>query len=227
MQFYGFRPEALDFLIENKLSNNKIYYEAHKEQYITQIKRPFYLLAENMLPVMLQIDQCFITDPRRILSRIRRDTRFSKDKTLYRDKVWIAFVRDKKKWSSSPCCYFEMNPDGFSYGIGYYNTPSDTMSIYRDMILQENAFFLKAEQVIKVNSKFILDGKDYKRPKCPNAPQKYQKWLNKRELGLHYKSQDYNLLFTGDFLKPMLDDFLKVAPFYHFLQAIETRKLKS
>ncbi len=191
-----------------------------------QIKEPFYLLAEQMRPVMEKMDPNFITDPKRIMSRIRRDTRFTKDKSLYRDRVWLAFVRDKKRWSSSPCCYFEMSPSGFQYGVGYYWMPPDRMAICREMILEEEPVFQKAYRCVEKNRKFIFSGREYKRPKCPDAPEKYQIWLNKKELELFYHSDDFNSLFSGNFVEPMLMDLGNMIPFYRFLQAAEERGKK-
>jgi uncharacterized protein (TIGR02453 family) len=223
MEFSGFLPEALDFLVENRLHNDKGFYDAHKEQYIKQIKEPFYALAEKMVPVMEKMDPDFITDPKRILSRLRRDTRFTKDKSLYRDRVWLAFVRDKKRWSSSPCCYFEISPEGFAYGVGYYWMPPSQMAICRDMILHEDPIFRKAYRCVQKNTKFIFDGLEYKRPKCPDAPKKYQTWLNKKELQLSYDSEDFEQLFSGEFVDPMLKDLEIMIPFYCFLQEAEAR----
>ena len=44
-----------------------------------------------MTPEMVKIDPQFVTVPSRMVSRVRRDTRYTKDKTLYRANMWLFF----------------------------------------------------------------------------------------------------------------------------------------
>lgn len=226
MLFTEFKPDMLKFLLENRLHDSKNWYDEHKMLYKELVAAPFYALIEKMLPSMLVIDNGFITQPGKMLSRVRRDTRFARDKTLYRDNVWIVFIRDKNSMSTMPCYYFEINQESWGYGAGYYNTPSDTMQTMREMILKEDKMFLQAFQTVQKQKHFALYGYEYKRPKHPDAKKEYQPWLNKKTIGLSFETRDFTSLFDGTFYDRMLSDFTEIAPFYYFLQAAEERKFR-
>lgn len=224
MEFTGFRPQGLDLLIENRLQNSKEFYEAHKTQIQALVNEPFYALIERMTPVMREIDPLFVIQPKRMLSRVRRDTRYTHDKTLYRDHAWIAFGRAREeRFAERPVYYFEITPEYYGYGCGYYQAPPSEMRVAREMILAGDQRFSDAFRAVNTQSRFTLYGDSYKRPKYPDAPAQYQPWLNRKNLGLACERTDFDSLFDGSFVETMLDGFAQIAPFYHFLCAIKER----
>lgn len=219
MEFIGFQPRALDLLIENRMANNKDFYEAHKPDLRLLVLEPMHALCMKMSESMLLIDPSFVTVPTRIVSRIRRDTRFTKDKTLYRDHCWLEFGQPKEGYESRLVYYFEFGPQSWGYGCGYYKTPPLEMVKLRQMILMEDRRFVQAFEIVTQDHRFSLYGDMYKRPKHPEAKELYQNWLNRKNIGLSYESQDFDKLFSGEFVSEMLDDFKRIAPFYYFLRA--------
>lgn len=223
MNFTGFSPAALDLLVENRIQNNKDFYETHKSEIKTLIWEPLTALADMMAPTMEKIDPTFVIDHRRMLSRIRRDTRFTKDKSLYRDHVWITFARMRQeRFSERPGYHVEISPDGFNYGCGYYRIPPAEMQIARNLILSRDKIFLEAFHAVN-QTEFVLYGEDYKRPKHPDEPAEFQIWLNKKNLGISYSSTNFTSLFDGSFVDVMLERMEAVAPFYSFLCHIKQR----
>ena len=61
-------------------------------------------LIEKLTPAMLSIDSQFVTVPRadKIICRIWRDTRYSRDPSLYRNSMWIIFKRDRMHSTDYP-----------------------------------------------------------------------------------------------------------------------------
>ena len=96
-KFNGFSPETLDFLRNLKENNGKVWFEAHKQDYQDYLLDPLRNLVMDMNEFMLTIDPYFDTTPaaKRPISRVYRDTRFSKDTSLYRSAMWMTF----KRWS--------------------------------------------------------------------------------------------------------------------------------
>ena len=89
--FSGFTQEAVDFLTDIRFNNNQTFYEANRERYETYVKAPLRALADEMAPVVQLIDPRLDTRPGHTMSRIRRDTRFTKDKSPFRDHVWLGW----------------------------------------------------------------------------------------------------------------------------------------
>lgn len=224
MDFSGFHPEGLDLLIENRMHNDKNFYEEHKPQLQSLVLEPFYALIERLTPDMLRIDPLLVIKPRQAVSRVRRDTRFSKDKTLYRANIWITFSRMKDSFASRPCFYFEISPENWSYGCGYYQAPPAEMRRAREMILAEDKRFLDAFHAVNSCKIFSLYGDCYKRPHFPDAPECYQPWLNRKNLGVSTEFTDHAPLFDGSFVPDLINNFHKIAPFYHFLCTIKAQE---
>ncbi len=91
--FPGFDPEAFSFFLMIRLNNNKEFFDDNKEQYERLLKEPLYALAAEMEPFMLAIDKNIDARAHRAVARIRRSTRYTKDKSPYRDHLWISWRR--------------------------------------------------------------------------------------------------------------------------------------
>lgn len=120
-RFAGITPDAMWLLAENRFHDSKSFYEEKKPQIQAQVLRPLRALLEDLTPFMLDIDPQFVTEPGRNgnISRIRRDNRFTRDKSMYRENVWIVFERDKKAWECSPGFFLDISggkaPGGWAF----------------------------------------------------------------------------------------------------------------
>ncbi|MHB8062813.1 MAG: DUF2461 family protein, partial [Ruminiclostridium sp.] len=102
--FSGFQFQTLDFLSNLVLNNNKTWFDENKDNYQQYILDPLGRLVQDLSRPMLEIDPLFEVTPsvNKTISRIYRDTRFSKNKNPYKDSVWITFKRPGKEWSDVP-----------------------------------------------------------------------------------------------------------------------------
>lgn len=222
MSFNRFTSEALKFLLENKFNNSKDWYDSHKDIYKQYVYTPFVQLITELAPSMTEIDSQLLTIPSKLISRVRRDTRFTKDKTMYRDNAWLVFVRDKSQMSSSPCFWFEINQSGSSYGIGYYGAGACSMSNLRDMILSSNPAFLSALNCYESQDKFVIGGEMYKRSKFPDQPENLRSWLDRKNIYFEYVQNDFKLAFSKKLPDILKKDFTRLKPIYEFLCAVES-----
>ncbi|MBN1220352.1 MAG: DUF2461 domain-containing protein, partial [Anaerolineae bacterium] len=110
-KFEGFAPETLEFLRNLKANNNKTWFEAHKQEYQEYLLQPLQALVADMGNFMLSIDPYFEVTPavNKTISRIHRDTRFSRDKSSYKSTMWITFKRPRKDWQDAPAYFFELS----------------------------------------------------------------------------------------------------------------------
>lgn len=221
MNFNGFTADALKFLFENRLHNDKEWYDSHKDIYKETVYNPLAQLINELAPTMMEIDSQIITNPSKIISRVRRDTRFTKDKTLYRDNAWFVFLRDKSTMSTSPCYWFELNQKGSSYGIGYYGAQTSSMTNMRDMIVNNHPLFLKALKCYEAQDQFLIGGDMYKRSKFPDQPENLKTWLDRKNIYFECVQNDYNLAFSKDLPDTLKKGFLQLKPIYDFLCMVE------
>lgn len=217
MSFNGFKKEALMFLFENKMHNDKQWYDSHKDVYKKHVYSPMVDLITELSPTILEIDDRIITVPSRIISRVRRDTRFTKDKTLYRDNAWIVFLRDKSRMSTSPCFWFELGQGGSSYGLGYYKAEAGDMMRMRQMIIDNHPAFAAALDCYESQSEFILGGDMYKRSKYPESPDNLKLWLDRKNIYFECVQNDFELAFSNELTVILKNGFKKLKPIYDFL----------
>ena len=109
----AFTKQAVEFLMENKFHDSKDWFRQHREQYDRLVLDPMRALVAEIAPAMLDIDGRLIAEPKvgRSISRIYRDTRFSKDKSTFRDVVWCVFCGKKSSMKGLRLFILSFRPD--------------------------------------------------------------------------------------------------------------------
>lgn len=219
-----FCKETFEFLFENRIKDSKEWYDAHKPDCQKLVTGPLLALSAALGPAMLEIDSQLIIEPRRTISRLRRDTRYTKDKSLYRDVIWCVFLRDKKQFSSMPGFVFECSPRFWRYGMGYWQTGPATMDCIREMVLEKHPAFLRALESYEDQKLFHLEGDCYKRPHFPGQPPQLQNWLERRSCFLAHNETDFEPLYQEGLPERLLAGFRVLKPVYDFFWAAEERR---
>lgn len=211
--------KMLEFLMENRVRDSKQWFDEHKAQYNEVVIQPLGELVEELAPTMHQIDNQILCVPKvgKSISRIHRDIRFSKDKSKYRDVMWLSFMREKKLYNGVPGFFVEVSPSGFRYGCGYYQASANTMQRVRDLIVAKDPLFLKAKKAYEAQDVFSMEGEMYKKSRYPNESDDLKQWLDKKSIFFMCQSNNFDLLFSDDFAPMIAKHFMTIAPLYHFL----------
>lgn len=222
--FNGFSQAGLNFLQDAWIHNSKTWFDEHRSIYDNDLVKPFKLLVEQLTPEMLKIDEWFETKPAigKTISRIHRDTRFSKDKTLYRSRLWLTFKRPNKDWKEAPAYFFEISPDSYQYGLGYYCASKQTMDIFREEIANDTAKFL--EMIRCVKKPFELVGESYKRPLVKEQDEKIATWYNRKSLAVMVTNNHIADVLDSDLPNKLIKGFKKIVPLYDYLMRVEMIK---
>ena len=219
----SFSQRSLDFLYFNHKYNSKLWYQEHKEDFKQYLSVPFRDLATAMSPRMLEIDEQMITEPKSIVSRLYKDLRFAKDKTsLYRDHMWLTFMRDTSATCGLPGFFFEISPYNFSYGCGYYMTDAKSMASLRNLILSNAPVFQKAKECFENQSIFSLVGETFKKPRYADYPEDLSRWLEKKDICFIANSTDIDLLFSPNLADVLCDRFEMIKPLYDLMMTAES-----
>ena len=91
MTFAGFGPDTLAFLADLADNNHKAWFEGNRGRYETALKEPAIAFIEAIGPGIRGLDPNLRIDPRSVLFRIHRDTRFSADKRPYKEELAFRF----------------------------------------------------------------------------------------------------------------------------------------
>lgn len=221
-----FSAKTLDFLFENTLQNNKNWFREHKAEYQEFVLNPIRTLIVQLSPFMSSVDERMITDPKRIVSRIYKDARYSHDGQIFRDHLWFVFQREKKAYFGLPGFYFSISPNGFQYGYGYYQASRESMQQYREMILNRHPCFETMRKDLQRQKVFSLGGDLYKRSKYPDQPMEYRNYLDRKSVYVECESHDFSLLFSKNLANQLVEDFKQIRSFYDFLMLVEAQKPK-
>jgi uncharacterized protein (TIGR02453 family) len=205
------------------MNNSKEWYDRNKDIYNKYVYNPFIELITELAPTMTEIDGQFITIPTKLISRVRRDTRFTRDKTLYRDNVWIVFLRDKNLMSIAPCYWFEINQHGSSYGVGYYGAQTGSMANMRELILNQHPAIKAALKYYESQNQFVIGGEMYKRSKFPGQPENLRTWLDRKNIYFECVQNDFKLAFSNNLPEVLKKGFKELKPIYDFLCMVEAQ----
>ncbi len=174
MKYDGITRESLFLLSDNRFRDSKEFYEAHKEELKAGLTVPLRQIAGAVGEKLLSLDPLMNTVPTKMVSRIRRDTRYTKDMHLYRENMWIMFMRNKHEWINYPCFWFEITPSDYSLGIGLFGNEAKAMEIFRAHIRENPAEFYDACKMCEKTGAELY-GDEYKRMPggCPEGLEKY------------------------------------------------------
>ena len=107
----SFTPELFEFLKQLKAHNDRDWFEAHRAAYEQYCKAPAVAFVQAIAPRLERISRSFVTDPRRAIFRIHRDTRFAADKSPYKTHVGIQFRHAVSKDAHAPEFYLHLEPE--------------------------------------------------------------------------------------------------------------------
>lgn len=222
--FNGFSQQGLTFLQQVREHNSKEWFDEHRQRYDDELLTPFRALVEALGLDMLQIDDQFETRPAvgKTLSRIHRDTRFSHDKSRYRSNMWLTFKRTRKDWTDAPTYFFEIGPDWWRSGLGYYSASRTTMELFRQTLRDNPRTFLAVAACLQPG--FTLEGESYKRPLFKDQPRELADWYNRKSFAAIAERRDMETLFSPQLPRLLAQGFAQLEPLYHYLMQIETLK---
>lgn len=210
-----FSKKTIDFLIENRLNDSKVWYKEHKEDYKKYVAEPFSDFITSLQPTINQIDSEIICNPKHF-SRLYRDARFSKSGSIFRDNMWCSFERKTEQFKSIPSFYFEISPNGFDYGCGYYKASTATMNVLREFILKDDKAFQESINAYESQTTFQLAGDLYKKNRYPEQNERLCNWLNRKSIYLFCRSTDIDMFYSDKLSDMVAEDLKKIAPIYHF-----------
>ena len=215
-KFTGFTPAAIQFFLDLAENNYKPWFEANKAVYETELKEPFKALITAMTPAMYDIDKRFELRPYRVLSRIYRDTRFSKDKSPYKTCLWMTFQRTVTDWMNYPGYFMELSADGYLLGMGLYAAKKQVMEEFRSKVESDPDYFRSITEELTSKRGFSIEGDLYKRPLSNELDEYFQPWMQRKSVWLMKKCPIGDEVFSEDIRRILEDDFTAMKDLYNF-----------
>ncbi len=219
--FKGFDPDGFMLLELNKFNDSKDFYETVKEDIKEKVITPMRQLALDLSDELLSVDEKMVLIPTKMVSRIRRDTRYSKNKEMYRSNVWCMFMRNKHEWRFMPCMWFEVFPESYSYGVGLFRAqPSDLELFRRTLSEKQSEFRYALRQMDVVGAVPYLDTFKKDKPGAETIDADLRPYYNSRYFLFSYTGNDMIKLFDGSVEEELIYAVRAFTPMYRFLLGI-------
>lgn len=142
-------PELFRFLMELRAHNERAWFEANKERYLTQVRDSMLGFVTAIGPKLMAISPHIVADPRPSggsLLRIYRDTRFSRDKTPYKTNVGLRFGHGAGKDIHGPGYYLHLEPGQVFMAGGIWRPDADALRAIREAIVEDPRGWTRAQR---------------------------------------------------------------------------------
>ncbi len=227
-RFSRFSPKAIAFLRGLKRHNDRVWFQARKEEYETLLRAPMIALVERLAGDLRTFAPELACDPKRSLYRIYRDTRFSEDKTPYKTHVAAHFSHRDLPKNECAGLYFEVAAGWVWIGGGLYSPGTPTLHAIREHIAA-NTKHLRAIVESPAFRRAVgrLDGEKLQRvPRGFDRDHDGAEYLKFRQFlaGCEYP---VSLATSPKFYPTLVSTFRQVAPLVRFLNdALEAQAAK-
>jgi uncharacterized protein (TIGR02453 family) len=213
-----FSQAYFDFFRELETNNNRDWFNANKARFENQVKKPFERFIVDLIDRMQMVEPAIVITPQEAMFRIYRDTRFSADKTPYKNHLSAVVAPGGRKGSLSPGAYFEIGGhDAKVYG-GVYMPDKDELRRIREKIAAMPDEFerLLQEPDFKDIYGEILGEKQKRLPKEFMEAANRQHLIFNQSFYFFHRFQPEEVL-QPDFLNQVMNCYLAGAPVSRFL----------
>ena len=217
--FNGFSSRTIDFMWNLRLNNRKEWFEANKETFLQDFQTPMKALGQEVFKQITADygEHGFIHK----VSRIYKDARRIHDGERYRCNMWFSIERPSEEWTSTPVFWFDLSPEAWSYGLGYYQARPITMAKLRARIDRNPKKFEQLIASLEKQDEFVLDGEEYKRKKEAPSP-KTSVWYNKKSFSLIHNQQNGEELFSPELADRLITGYKFLMPFYDYFITLDS-----
>jgi uncharacterized protein (TIGR02453 family) len=224
-RFPGFPAEALQFFRGLARNNNRDWFQPRKVTFEERVKQPMRALVEALNDGMKGFAPEYVTDPAKAIYRIYRDTRFSKDKTPYKDHIAASFFRGSTGPHKFGGYYVQVSHKDVAVGGGVYMPDPDVLLAIRQHIAGNHPKLRKILAAPAVRRTLgELQGEQLSRvPKGFPADHPAADLLRFKSLFL-YTNLEPDMATTPQFYSEVLTRFRTMKPFLDFLTAPSAKK---
>lgn len=200
--------------------NTRQWFQPRKELFEEKVKQPMRELVEAVNADLLRFAPEHATDPEKAIYRFYRDTRFSKDKTPYKDRIAASFARRGLVRHQGASYYFSVNEKEVAIGGGMYMPMPETLLAVRNHIAEHHAE-LRGIVAARAATRLYgeLQGEELARvPKGFACAHPAADLLKKKQF-LFYVELEPRLALSSELVRAIRKHFQALAPLVEFLNA--------
>jgi len=152
-----FSNEAIKFLRGLKRNNDRAWFEERRAIYERELRTPMLALISEINEAMAAFSPMHVRPPQKIMMRIYRDIRFSKNKQPYKTHVSGWWARDGLEKTSGGGFYFHVSPEEVFIAAGVYMPEREQLLAIRRYLAEHHKEFralMKAKRLRSLMTEF-------------------------------------------------------------------------
>jgi len=219
MAFQGFTDGTVEFMWNIRFNNNREWFQAHKQEYLDSFYEPMKELCGELFDDLAdRLPGCSLNSK---VSRIYKDARRLHGSGPYRDHLWLSVQQPSEDYSGTPCFWFELGPEGWSSGLGYYLIRPLTMAKLRARMERDPRPMETLTRRLNRQDEFALTGETYRRPKAGAPSALLEPWYSLKNFSLIHEDK-----LTDDLFSPAITERLKAGyafllPYYRYFSTLD------
>ena len=158
-----FSDASFKFLRGLARHNERAWFLAHKAEYDAAVREPFLRLLGDLQPALAAISDHYRAEPKTVggsLFRIHRDTRFSGDKTPYKDWQGARLFHARSRQSEAPSFYIHLQPGESFVAGGIWHPSTPALRLIRQFIVDNPGGWQAAAHAPAFRRRFDLESED-------------------------------------------------------------------
>lgn len=217
--FNGFTDETVDFMWGIRFNNERTWFEANKEIYLKHFYQPMRELGEEVY--------AFIREKRPDYGLIFKQTRIYRDarrlhgRGPYKENLWFTVEQPGEAWTDRPSFWFELTPDGWSYGMGYWVSKPVTMAKLRARIDRDPRTMEDLTRMLNGQTEFSLNTVDYKKLRAPAPSPELEPWYRAKYFSIGHEEKLTEELFGREIVERLKQGYEFLLPCYDYFVTLD------
>lgn len=145
MTYQGLPSDLFAFFEELSANQSRDWFQTQKRRHEVSVRLPMQELITATNEELAAKGIPLAGDPKRSLSRINRDVRFSKDKSPYKTYVSATFTREPGEMSAG-LIYLQLSPTESFVGLGFFAIEKLELDRMRQAIVARSGNWQKIEE---------------------------------------------------------------------------------
>jgi len=218
--FPGFPLAGVQFFRGLARNNNRDWFQPRKAIFEASVKRPMQELVAALNAAMMSYAPQYVTDPAKAIYRFYRDTRFSKDKSPYKQQIAASFPRRGLVRHEGAGFYCAVSHKEVAVGGGIYMPSPETLSAVRHHIAVHHEELRRITSSKNVRKLFgELQGEQLSRPPKGFPKEHPAEDLLRMKQFLLYIELPPDTVTTPGLFTEIETRFRAMTPFLEFLNA--------
>jgi uncharacterized protein (TIGR02453 family) len=216
-----FPRSAAGFMAKLARNNNREWFEAHREDYETEVYIPAQMFINELGERLKSVSPGIIAVPKtdKSIFRIYRDVRFSKDKSPYKTNLGIFLWEGSGKKMECSGFYMHIEPKSFFIGIGIYMFTELQIKKFRELVSAEFRAAELGSIISRIEKKgYTFGGKTLKKtPRGYDKDYEYAHLYHYTGFYAGYESSDMSEIYDDDLTDYCFRKFKDLLPLHRWL----------